>query len=98
MPIELKPAATNRPRTSGDSPSRYRSSGVNDSGPLKNTRMPAFASTGIRSVAASSRGSMWSRSGGRVPNANPSGTPPAPHGLATGSNQPTSSLPASSLK
>jgi len=52
----------------------------------------------MRCTADATSGSMCSRSSGSVVKENSSGIPDIPHGFATGSNQPTSSLPASSLK
>jgi len=98
MPIELKPAATYRPRISGVSPKRYRSSGVKLSGPLKNTCTPADSSAGTRCMALANSGSMCPRSAGKCSKAKLSGIPPSPQGFARGSNHPTRSLPVSSLK
>ena len=52
----------------------------------------------MRFTAISTSGAMCSWSSGSESKQNDSGMPFMPHGLATGSNQPTSSLPASSLK
>ena len=52
---------------------------------------------GIRRIASSRIGMKWSQSSGSSPNSKSSGMPSMPHGLATGSNAPTRSLPASSL-
>ena len=57
IPIELKPAATQKLSSSGARPKWYASSGVKLSGPLKNVCMPASARIGIRSHAASKIGS-----------------------------------------
>src|SRR5205807_1956833 len=83
IPIELKPAATYRPRSSGASPRRYRSSGVKLSGPLKNTCTPADSSAGTRLMAAAKSGSMWPRSAGKCSKAKSSGIPCQP-GLRLG--------------
>jgi hypothetical protein len=68
------------------------------SGPLKNTCTPTDSSAGTRLAEAASNGSMCARSSGNCSNEKLSGMPRMPQGFALGSNQPTRSLPVSSLK
>ena len=67
------------------------------SGPLKKVRIPACESSGTRAAAFSSSGATCSQSSGSVMNSLSAGIPSIPQGLAFGSKNPTSSLPASSL-
>ena len=98
MPTELKPAATKKFRSSGASPRMNWLSGVKLSGPLYSFFIPVVASAGIRVIAFSIRIAKCSQSSSSSWNSNGCGSwSGETHGLAAGSNPPTSRPPTSSL-
>jgi hypothetical protein len=74
-------------------------SGVKLSGPLYIFLIPVVRSAGTRNWASSASSEKWSQSSGSKPNSNGCGRASgATHGLALGSNPPTTRPPTSSLK
>ena len=96
MPSELRPHAAKNPRSSGTSPSNGPLSGVNDSGPQKNWRIPASCSDGNRSIASERNPAIRSQSGGRTANPRSRGISSSDHAAAWGSKSPTRMPPPSS--
>ena len=84
----------------GISPKRVFVSGVNDSGPAKNFRIPAFSKIGTLFNAASRYGSKCSKFSGNSPYEKSSGTlfVLLNAGIDFPSNIPINNFPASSLK
>ena len=98
IPTAHIPQPRKNPRSSGDSPSRKRSSGVKLSGPLSSTFMPICTSSGTRWSALARIGSRCSQSSGSSPKAKSSGSCSRSSGLPFGSKQPTSNPPPSSRR
>ena len=80
----------------GASPTAGERSGVNDSGPQKNVRMPTSWVIGTRSMACSRNGAIRSQSGGSVPKEKFGGMPSTDQAAASGSKSPTIIPPPSS--